>query len=97
GARGAGGGKGAAKIIADALTFGRRVEKDYGEFGGIRARGFTEYVIDWEGGQWYLRTGFEEVFPGFLWLEGRTERWTTYWGDGLTQFGVVKSVIEDGI
>lgn len=88
--------KEAARIIADALTYGRRVEKDYGEFGGVGLTGFTEYVIDFEGGQIYLRTGLEYAYPGFLGFGARIERTTVYWR-GLEQLGSVTSVIEDGV
>ena len=90
--------KEAARIIADALTYGRRVEKDYGEFDGVSVRGFTEYVIDFEGGQTLLRTGLEFVYPGCLGFGAETVRTTVYWGSGrLEQLGSVTSVIEDGV
>lgn len=88
--------KEAARIIADALTYGRRVEKDYGEFDGVDVRGFTEYVIDFEGGQIYLRTGLEFVYPGILGYGAKIVRTTVYWR-GFEQLGSVTSVIEDGV
>jgi len=86
--------KEAARIIADALTYGRRVVKDYGTFdGGLQAHGITEYVIDFNAGEIFLRTGFELIYP-----DGTKELTTSYWRGGIDgKLGQVTTVTKDGI
>jgi hypothetical protein len=86
--------KEAWRIIADALTYGRRVEESYGSEGNLRL--FQEYVIDFNAGNFYLRTGAEEDDPGFLGFGAKTTRITTYW-KGLEPVGTVTTEIQDGV
>ena len=94
--------KEAARIVADALTYGRRVEHDYGTFEGkfedIHATGVTEFVIDFAGGGPCSGRASLLEYSGFLGIGKEKQTTTTYRIPGsLEPGGTVTTVTKNGI